>query len=234
MPLNIPVTHSATTQKRTDDGTVPWEHIDSNGIWKALIRTIRSCLLKPSQGFEQVAQSHDRFAALLFALICGGFGAIMTAIWNWVATTYIPWDTLPFGDSWITQSTSGTALLYSPLIIVLSVFLTAFYLHTILSISRSKHAPFASTLILVCYAESAVILNCIPFMGQFLASIWFIYILIVGIKKVHHISGSRAFFVLVVPIIILAIIAAIIGVMLVAVGGVLFGDIFKELSHYIR
>ena len=177
---------------------IPWEHTEHMNIFKALLITIKECLIKPFQFFAKITESSSLFHALLFGLVAGSIGVLFDVMWQ-----------KSFADSWEFLSiqgidhdfstTSTNTLLFSPLILLMHIFLLSLYVHGLLVITKAKHTTFRSTVIAISYIQSASVLSIIPSLGNAISPVWAFIILIIGISSVHKISKTRTFITLILP-----------------------------------
>ena len=212
---------------------IPWEQVQSRGVTRAVLETLHESILKPGIFFQRVALSRNSFMAILYGLVIGSVGSLFNFLWTYFLITpllaFIPWLEQYTGSN----TASITGLMFTPIIVFLKIALTALYFHTLLFITRSNAQNSRATLRIVCYAQSAAILSCIPLAGSVIAPLWELYLMAIGFHKVHKISITRAVVIILLPLIVVGV-----GLILLIAGifgaGMLFQDTFKDLLNLIR
>ena len=68
----------------------PWERRDRIGFFSALIETTQQVLTQPSAFFRAMSPSGGVASPLLYAVVVGYFGAVVEALYNFVAYALMP------------------------------------------------------------------------------------------------------------------------------------------------
>lgn len=212
---------------QTKPGTVAWESIETIGIFPALWRTLRDCLVYPNQFFAAMAGSRKAGMALVYALILGSTGAVLSVIWAHFVDPGIfssmPWLSGLRGG----KASSAAMLMFMPLMIAVKEYVVTLYFHVLVVLSRTKHRDIKSTFMAVCYAESASAFNIVPIAGSFLSAVFSVIILAAAFSKIHRMSTFKAVVIILLPLFIVGILLVIASA--AAVGAGLFvNGIFKE------
>lgn len=215
----------------TKTAGIPWENMEHLGIIRALYLTIYSCLLKPSTFFNYISEKSSLFHALLFGLCTGSIGILFDFFWNYRATNYL--HTLTHFEFNSASNINASLLIFSPLIIIITIFAMSLYIHLLLLITNGKHRNFKSTTIALCYSQSIAVLNIVPLIGKIVATFWGLYIIITGISLVHAISKTRSSLTILLPLFLL-LSFLIFSIALIIGGSVLSSTLFKEIIPLIR
>jgi hypothetical protein len=128
---------------------------------------------------------------------------------------------------------SVAGLVATPLIITAKLFLTTFYFHVLLFLMRSNRQNTSATFRIVCYTQSTAILDCIPLLGPILSPLWSLYLLAIGLSKVHAISVRRAIIIIFLPLVFIVGAGALLVLTLFG-ASMVFQDVFKDLLNLIR
>ena len=205
---------------------IPWENLEGIGISRALVSTLRTCLLNPGVFFNKLSISHNTSKAILYALILGSIGSVFNFVWTYLLIGPLL-DFLPWIDDYPVKSAISVAgLIFTPLIVAVKVFFSALYFHGLLYLTRSNKQNTAATIRIVCYSQSTAIFDLIPVFGGVISSLWSLYLLAVGFNKVHKISMFKAFMIILLPIIFLMVMIIILALLFGA--GMLMHDVFKD------
>ncbi|MBD3347338.1 MAG: hypothetical protein GF401_19960 [Chitinivibrionales bacterium] len=228
---DMSVDESTRPLRRLD--SIPWEDAGNFGIFKALYLTCKELLLSPDTFFSKLALSSQTKTAWLFALITGSLAGVIALIWEY----------FPIGQSFLytwfppellaQSNTSGVYLLLTPLLVTLEVGILSLYFHFLFFIFRAKERALHKTFAILCYSQVSSLAVIIPLAGELIGGIWFIILCISGFHKVYSISRLRAFAIIFVPFIIMIITAAVF-IAFMALFGIVFGDLLKEISGLYR
>ncbi len=106
--------------------------------------------------------------------------------------------------------------LFAPLILIISLFVSAGVVHLTLMILRGANSGFATTVRVFCFAYGAQLAVVIPFVGGLTAGIWSVVLAVIGLREAHATTTSRAVLALLLPlglVMLLGIFAAMMMVM---------------------
>ncbi len=211
---------------------IPWENTERENIFKALFNTIWESMMHPSRFFSHITKTSSLFHALLFGLTAGSIGVLFDLSWQNSFTDF--WEILALQGIDIDFSQPiSTSLVFSPLLLILHIVLLSLFIHFLLVVTRGSHNTFRSTVITVCYIQSAAVLSFIPVFGNVISPIWALVILIIGISSVHNISKTRSGLTLLFPFIFLALFTLF--VLLAALfGTIIMSTFLKEILPFFR
>jgi hypothetical protein len=174
------------------------------GVGPALLRTLRECLLGPYSFFTRVAVSRNAGMAFVYALILGSIGSVLGFIWTYFFLGSEAFSSPPWLENFTGgKAYSAAALILMPFIIAIKELFLTLYFHTLVVLSRAKRRDIKSTFMAVCYAESAAILNLIPFAGSLLSPILSLFILAAAFSRIHRMSTFKAMVIILLPLFIL-------------------------------
>ena len=212
---------------------IPWEHVERRGVVKALIATLRKSLLDPQAFFGELSSSRNSYMAWLYALLLGSIGALFNFLWTYYLITPLL-ALLPGLDEYTGQNTVSIAgLIMTPVIISFKLVFAAFYFQVLLFLTRSNRQNTWATFRILSYTQSTAILDCIPLIGSVVAPLWSMYLLAIGLHKIHGISMAKAFMIILLPIVLLT--GALLFIVLLIFGASLAAhDIAKDFFNLIR
>ncbi|MCL2844924.1 MAG: YIP1 family protein [Chitinivibrionia bacterium] len=143
--------------------------------------------------------------ALIFAMIIGSlaFFAFMVVSAPTASMQEIAW------------AAKISLLIFMPALIVMNLYVSAFFVHLAIFFFVPKRSNFKQTLKVIAYSNATSVLLVVPVIGVFLAAIFNIRAFIFGISAVHNVSALKVFmFFVILPIIILAIFITMVIVLL--------------------
>jgi hypothetical protein len=195
---------------------IPWESAEKLGIVRAILQTLRECLFSPFMFFEKLSFTHNTAMSFAYALVIGSIGSILGFFW-----TYLFLSRYAEAVPWLAEfSTPGAGLILAPLLIAAKIFFISAYAQTFLFITGAKRQPIASTISIMCYAESTAVFNLIPVVGSIVAFVWSLFLLAAGLGRVHRLSTAKALAIILLPLPILALFG-ILAIAIVTVAGAL-------------
>ena len=94
--------------------------------------------------------------------------------------------------------------------ILFSIFILSFIAHICLLMIREGKNGFEGTFRVIAFSQVTQILGIIPFLGGFVAFVWGIVILIIGLKELHETEYLKVIFALLIPFIFIFLLALVI------------------------
>ncbi len=174
---------------------------------QSFVSTVRRVVLQPVDFFRGILRRGDFINPLIFAIICYEVYAILGGLFRLVG---IGGD-INFGAYII-------SLITAPIGAVIGLFIGAGILHLlVMLIVGSSNSGFEATFRVVAYASVTSLVSWIPFIG-WIASLYGIYLGIVGVREVHATTTGKAALVVLIPAAVIILLALI----LIAVGAALF------------
>ncbi len=212
-------------------GKTPWEDRDQLGSLQALIKTLNEVLFRPTEFYRKMPVTGGLTDPLLFALILGMFGIIFSKLWQ-IATKGAMEGILPGmvgGARYDMLQGPGLAFtaFFSPLFVILILFLSAGILHACLVLVRGATTGFEGTFRVVSYGYSAYLFLALPFCGGPLMAVWALVLTIIGLKEANRTTGGKAAFAVFLPLIACACLAALAVTMLFGAMAASFGTLLQ-------
>ena len=171
------------------------------------ISTVRSVVTAPVDFFRGILRQGDLVNPLIFGLICYEIYTILGGLLRLVG---IGAD-MGFGSFIV-------SLVLAPIFAAIGLFIGAGILHLLVRlIVGSRNAGFEGTFRVSAYSSVTLLVSWIPIIG-WIASLYGIYLGIVGIREVHNTTTGKAALVVLIPAAVLILLALI----LVAIGAALF------------
>jgi hypothetical protein len=161
--------------------------------------------MKPGEAFAMMKAEGDMMGPLLFALIGGSAGMIVSFLLQ-IALQSI-------GVMGSGQNAIGNVfglgigilvfLLLVPVIMIVGMFIASGILHLCLMILGGAKKPFETTFRVVCFSSgSTCLLSMIPFCGGIVAFVWNIVLECIGLARAHETDTGKAVMAVVLPIIV--------------------------------
>jgi hypothetical protein len=223
----LPVSLSGPDVAAGSGSGLPWEHREQLGFLKAYFDTVSIILTKPGEAFAMMKTEGDMMGPLLFALIGGCAGLIVSFLFQ-MALHSIGFmadrQSAMFGLGVVGIWSIGYIIL-APVLVIVFVFIGSGILHLCLMIVGGAKKSFETTFRVVCFSSgSTYLLSMIPFCGGMIACVWNIVLEIIGLARAHETDTGKAALAVLLPIIVCCGGAIFLGV--------LFG--FSALSLFQR
>jgi hypothetical protein len=173
---------------------------------QSFVSTVRRVVLQPVDFYRGVLRRGDFLNPLIFAIICYEVYSILSGI---------------LALAGIGQQTFAgfiVSLILAPIFAAIGLFIAAGILHLlVMLIVGSGNSGFEATFRVGAYAAVTSLVSWIPIIG-WIASLYGIYLGIVGIREVHATTTGKAALVVLIP----AAVVILLVLILVAIGAALF------------
>jgi len=174
---------------------------DDAGYFTGQIKTLKGVLFSPAGFFVSARYKEGLWDSIAFGILLGSIGFMFDIFWAFL---------LKAEDvSYIMETLSASAninylfigyLIISPFLVLMFMLASALVLHFCLYILRGVHRGFTGTLKVSAYSTATMIFCLIPYIGEYIALIWWFVILVIGLREIHETSTLRAVFSLLLPL----------------------------------
>jgi hypothetical protein len=206
---------------------LPWEHRGQLGFIKAWFDTVSLLITKPSEAFTMMRPEGGLTDPLLFGLIGGCAGGIVSIIFQGlfqaipgIAGRNDAFNSLGIGVGVI-------LLIYAvlmPLLVTVGMFIGAAILHLCLMLVGGANRSFETTFRVVGFtAGAANLFSMIPFCGGIIALVYHIVLQCIGLSRAHPTTTGKALMAIFLPMIVCC---GLIVLLVVVLGG--FGAVFNR------
>lgn len=186
-------------------GGIPWEDRQA-GFFGDLWATIKQVIFSPGIFFDRMPISGGFKGPLVFGVITGSIGTILSMFWQLAGMLLGIGLGGGMGDLFPATMMVGVMvgfMVLSPIFIALALFIGAVFMHLFLIIVRGAGGGYQATFRVLAYAAAPNLFNIVPFLGGFVAAIWSLVLLFMGLKRAHDISMLRVFLaVIVIPFVL--------------------------------
>jgi hypothetical protein len=174
---------------------------------QSFINTVRNVVTAPADFFRGIRRQGDFVNPLIFAIICYEVSAILGGLLSLVGVS----GSRGFGAFLV-------SIILAPIFAAIGLFIGAGILHLlVMLIVGSRNAGYEGTFRVGAYSAVTTLVSWIPIIGL-IASLYGIYLAIVGIREVHTTTTGKAALVVLIP----AIVVFILIVILIFAVGALF------------
>ncbi|HEY2124892.1 MAG TPA: YIP1 family protein [Chthoniobacterales bacterium] len=182
---------------------LPWDRRGELGLFKAFVETLQMVLGRPADAFTAMKREGGLGEPLLYAVIGGTVGIVAKFVYT-------------FGFQMVGGSFAGSSshrifgaagllgsIIFSPVLVIIILFLTAGLIHVCLMIVGGARQPFETTFRVICFAAgSAYPLQVVPFCGGLVAGVWALVLYCLGLAKAHETDTGRAVLAVFLPAVI--------------------------------
>jgi hypothetical protein len=191
----------------------PWEDRADTGFWRGFFRTVGSVLFSPTTLFRSLSYRGGIGEPLAFGLLAGSVGCMVGLFWQFLLAAA---GLFSFGAFLNGQALGPfTALVIFviimallPLFVALGIFVHASVMHLLLRLVRGGTHGFEGTFRVISYSQAAHLWALVPFVGGWVGGLWLIIVQVIGLREVHETTYLRIFFAFLIPVAVLAALAA--------------------------
>jgi hypothetical protein len=186
-----------------------WENRSQLGFFRAMMQTIKGVLFDPAVTFERMKREGGLGAPLLFMVLVGSVTTLVSIGYNLVFNINMQ-NFVPAASRQTFAAQAGLsnmvlavvgAVLTPFIIAILYGFIASGVFHLSLMLCAGIRRPFETTFRTNCYGFGATsIWYLVPFCGGFIAPIWWIVALCIGMAKTHEITTGKSVFGVLLPV----------------------------------
>jgi hypothetical protein len=177
---------------------VPWE--SGEGFVSAFFKTTRDALFSSTRFFKKVGSGEGYLPALIYGLICGIIGSGGALVWQWYL--FSQWFPIRQFSDIVSSIYMTLLIILVPLAIIFYLFLGSIITHVCLMIVRGNKKGFQTTFRAISYAFSGILFAIIPFIGITIGGIYFLILMIIGLRESHAISTGKVVLAFFLPLIV--------------------------------
>ncbi len=181
--------------------SVPFEDT-SLPFMTRLLETVKMAFADPVKLFSGMA-SEDIGPPVVYGLIIGTVSMVFSLAWNMLfgGLASIA-ERASIEEFALSTGMMGLVMIFSPLFVVVALFVTAAIYHVMLMIVGDAQRGFGVTLRAVCYGSTPQLLGVVPFCGSLVGGIWGMVLAIMGAIYGHRTDGWRAILAYFLPMIV--------------------------------
>jgi len=186
---------------------LPWEARDTRGFLPALFDTLGLFWSRPSEAWARARESGDIGSPLIFAVLVAWVSIIIqTVTMRVINIPALPgrWGRWGMMQSHGMAGLIGTIIL-APIFVMIALFIASLILHVcclMVGALTNSRAGLEGTLRVVAYSDSAHIASVVPLIGPLIALVWWIYLAVVGISRIHHTTQGKAIAAILIPLVV--------------------------------
>lgn len=212
--------------------TTPWEDRQTRGILTGVIDTLKSSLFSPAEFFRKMKVTGGLTDPLLYALITGMAGVMVSFVWQILLQdtlqSFVPQEMRSAAGLELFRNVGMAALaVMMPFMMMIGLFIWAGMLHLFLMMVKGANNGFEATFRTVAYSYGANVFQAIPFCGGFIATVWSLVLVIIGLRESHGTTGGKATFAALFPLVLCCVFVALVAVLI-------FGTIAASLGSMSR
>ncbi|MBN2419570.1 MAG: zinc-ribbon domain-containing protein [Deltaproteobacteria bacterium] len=198
------------TDAEEDTGAVTGVAVSEGaGFIKWLFKTLKGLLFSPSGFFVWVRREEGIVEPISFGILLGSIGFMFDIFWEFLLRAE---DVSGILETLVLSVNVNNLfivlIIISPFLVLASMLFSAVILHFCLFILRGAHRGFLGTLRVSAYGSAALIFCLIPYVGEYIAFIWWLFIMVTGLREVHETSTLRILLSLLLPLFMFLMLAA--------------------------
>ncbi|HMJ06452.1 MAG TPA: YIP1 family protein [Chthoniobacterales bacterium] len=184
---------------------LPWENREGRGFLNALFETLALVFTRPTEAFDVMKRDDGLADPLLYALICGTAGAVISIGFSLVFQSLGIMSNRNNGMAALFGLGFGVIflVLLMPIFVIIGTFIGAAITHVCLMVVGGAKQSFETTLRVVCYGSgSANVLQVIPLCGGLVALIASLVLNCIGLARAHETDTWRAVVAILLPFVV--------------------------------
>ena len=195
-----PLDGALTTEPETE--RFPWPPAEQESVLTAFADSWRGAALEPARFFRSMPERAPVGPALLYYLPLGIAVAGATMFWSLVGLNISALSRVAGIEATSDAMSPVIDFLMSPLILLVSLFVSAGVTHLMLLMFGAGKNGFGTTGRVFAFAYSPQILAVIPWVGQAVGMVWMVVIAIIGLREAHRTSTGRAVAAVLIPFLV--------------------------------
>jgi hypothetical protein len=184
---------------------LPWENRQGRPFLSAFIETLQMILSRPAEAFTAMRREGGLVDPLLYVLIGGTFGLIVHFIYRFlfISLNIFADRSDPFAHLGIVGIGWIFLLIFTPVLIVIGVFINAAIIHLCLMLVGGAKQSFETTFRVICFTCGSVYpLLIVPVCGSLIVGIWGLVLYCIGLARAHETDTGRAVLAVLLPLIL--------------------------------
>jgi hypothetical protein len=200
---------ASDTAEHGHDTVFPWPPAEGGSVTSAYGRTWYASALNPRAFFRAMPESGSVGAALLYYLPIGIAVAGAGLFWTLLrGTDSGAREAVLDGVDTMTGLSPLTEFLLAPLLLLLSLFVSAAITHLLLRLFGGASRDLWFTTRIYAFSYSPQILGIVPMIGSVIGFGWMVVIAIIGLKEGHRTSTAKAVAAVMIPVAIALVFVA--------------------------
>ncbi|NLD36489.1 MAG: hypothetical protein GX654_06440 [Desulfatiglans sp.] len=178
---------------------------EERGYFGDLLRVFSGVLLSPTEFFRGVKETSLK-EALIFGILTGSIGLMFQVFWIFFFLSNGDSNIINlFPDLTAINDTFLRLIIWSPFFVFIQALFVSAVVHVILFMIGGVSRGFEGTLKVILYSKAVSILCVLPYIGDIIAFVWSLTIIVTGIREVHETSNGKAVFSLLLPVFLIMI-----------------------------
>jgi hypothetical protein len=187
----------------------PWPPEEGESVPAAFAATWRGSSLEPRLFFGAMPAHAPLLPALAYYLPIGIVVAGAELFWRTMRGTVAPERDVVIGTDAFAGFSPLVEFLLSPVVLLLSLFVSAGVTHVLLRLFGGAHRNFGFTTRVFAYAYSPQILGIVPVVGSVVGFFWMVVVAVIGLKAGHRTTTGRVLAAVLIPVMIALVFLAI-------------------------
>jgi hypothetical protein len=189
----------------------PWERRRTIGVAAGLTETTQQVLTGPERFFHAMPVTGGVTDPLLYGLIVSYVGLVATTVYNLVfnatfGSAFSGLEGRPELEPFLPFLTNSVSLLgnliFGPVLIVVSLFVWAGILHLLLLLLGGGARGYEATFRVLAYASAANLVQIVPLCGSFIAPVYSMVLLVIGLAAAHGDSKGKTAAAVLIPLLL--------------------------------
>ena len=184
----------------------PWPPREGESSVQAFVTTWKDAVLHPTWFFKRMPREDDYGAVVFYYLIIGvvvaGIHLFWHSVFHFVGIQQMILRALGVKQD-VPPSSGLMDFLFSPIVVLLGLYVSAGVTHLFLKIVGGAHHGFDTTTRVLAFSYSPLLFAVVPFVGSVVGTVWVIVLTTIGLREAHETTTGRSLAAILLPYVIL-------------------------------
>lgn len=201
--------HAPTGGFAAEPAHFPWPPREDESIPAAFAETWKGSALRPRSFFAALPERASLLPALAYYLPIGIAVSGAELFWGTFRETAAPERDVVIGTAAFEGMTPLVGFLLSPVVLLLSLFISAGITHLLLRLFGGASRGVNATTRIFAFSYSPLILGIVPVVGSVVGYVWMVVVAVIGLREGHRTTTGRAAAAVLIPVAIAIVFLAI-------------------------
>ena len=189
---------------------LPWEE-PSAGLG-SLVPTVVRFITSPIEAYTKMSLTVDLVRPIAYFVTLALLGACISQLWSFVLFDSIVGVVRSLAGSQFEKIAQfiqkpgalqlALTLVITPLVSLVVLFIWSALVHLMLTLLGGANSGFATTLRVMCYAQTTQLAVVLPGVGGLIGFVWRLILEVIGLQQAHKTDGWKAALAVVLPLLL--------------------------------
>lgn len=174
----------------------PWENPEVYGFFGSLYHTILRALFRSPEFFSSLRSNAGLTRPAIFYILLNFFNTLVSNLWmmsplQTMSDTAASPETQAMAQNMMQAMSMPLMFLLVPFVSLFQLFIQAAFYHLMIRLVQPDRADYNTIVRVIAYSSAPYVLCIVPFVGTWVATLWFVTLTFIGCKYALSLSWSR-------------------------------------------